>query len=579
MRNLRRQLVVAGVLISLGRWSHALEVVDIVKRNQDAIVLVATYGVDGKPKGIGSGFIVFSTGVVVTNRHVVADAGRLVVQLSNGAYLPVNDVRTDEQHDLALLYLEAQKLPAVALGNSENLLVGERVVAIGHPQGLVNSVSEGIVSAFRETKSGRKIIQTTAAVSPGSSGGPLFNQNGEVIGIVVSTLRSGQSLNFAIPVNDLRGVLARPEPRSLEKLFEGIPKKSTSKDQARNRSSKGPVAKKESAIDRGMREALSGNLDRAKETFRNEVSREGRNSDAWAYLGYVYYLQGQMDEARLAYEPVIREMNEFFMKPHETRDTVAVSDCRPFLPSIREKLGPGGWRVAAATSAAKVYPEDVGARFLASALSLSHEFSVSEAYVASSPVMLANAEAHRAIIRAGLSEMENLVSRLPLGSASRFFVLQVLGEAYLRAGDYEKARVAYRRFTEEFTNDPVSHYLSARALIKTGDGDLAREALRKASEIVDAYAESPPPTYVFGNFEFMRLVGETYCLLGDKGRAKEQYEKLGRLAADYESRAGVLDSKEPTEDDPNPSYGAVTLRGNAGVARNEARSLLKVIFP
>ncbi|HXV10659.1 MAG TPA: DegQ family serine endoprotease [Burkholderiales bacterium] len=158
-------------------------------------------------QGLGSGFIVSRDGYVLTNAHVVRDADEVTVRLTDKREFKAKVIGTDPQTDLAVLKIEASELPTVKLGNSQDIKVGEWVVAIGSPFGFENSVTAGIVSAKgRALPDGTYVpfIQTDVAVNPGNSGGPLFNLKGEVIGInsqIYSRTGGYQGLSFAIPID------------------------------------------------------------------------------------------------------------------------------------------------------------------------------------------------------------------------------------------------------------------------------------------------------------------------------------------------------------------------------------------
>jgi len=158
-------------------------------------------------RGQGSGFIVSSDGLILTNAHVVADAAEVTVKLTDRREFKATVVGSDPQTDVAVLRIDAQDLPTVRLGDSSQVRVGEWVVAIGSPFGFENTVTSGIVSAkSRALPDGTYVpfIQTDVAVNPGNSGGPLFNLKGEVIGInsqIYSSTGGYQGLSFAIPVD------------------------------------------------------------------------------------------------------------------------------------------------------------------------------------------------------------------------------------------------------------------------------------------------------------------------------------------------------------------------------------------
>ena len=157
--------------------------------------------------GMGSGFIVSPDGVILTNAHVVADATEVTVKLTDKREFRAKVIGSDKPSDVAVLKIDATGLPTVKLGSSTNEKVGEWVLAIGSPFGFENSVTSGIVSAkSRSLPDGAYIpfIQTDVAVNPGNSGGPLFNMNGEVIGInsQIFTHTGGyQGLSFAVPID------------------------------------------------------------------------------------------------------------------------------------------------------------------------------------------------------------------------------------------------------------------------------------------------------------------------------------------------------------------------------------------
>jgi serine protease Do len=158
-------------------------------------------------RGHGSGFIVSKEGLILTNAHVVAGASEVTVKLTDRREFRATLLGSDRKTDIAVLKIEAGDLPVVAIGNPDDLRVGEWVLAIGSPFGFDNSVSVGVVSAKgRSLPDGSVVpfIQTDAAVNPGNSGGPLFNARGEVVGInsqIYSQTGGYQGLSFAIPID------------------------------------------------------------------------------------------------------------------------------------------------------------------------------------------------------------------------------------------------------------------------------------------------------------------------------------------------------------------------------------------
>jgi serine protease Do len=158
----------------------------------------------------GSGFVIREDGYLVTNAHVVADAERIQVRLTDGRRFDARLIGLDERVDLALLKIDATGLPVAPLGDSNRTRVGEFVLALGHPFGLEQTVSFGIVSRkgspIQVAAPGFEFIQTDAAVNPGNSGGPLVNMAGEVVGVNSMAAVNG-SIGFAIPVNLVKALL------------------------------------------------------------------------------------------------------------------------------------------------------------------------------------------------------------------------------------------------------------------------------------------------------------------------------------------------------------------------------------
>jgi len=170
-----------------------------------------------RQQGAGSGFVLAPEGMIVTNNHVVEGAKEITVTLADKREYPARVVGRDPKTDIALLRINAtEPLPAVVLGDSERLRVGDWVMAVGNPFGLSNTVTAGIVSA-----KGRVIgagpyddfIQTDASINPGNSGGPLFNLQGEVVGINTAIVAQGQGIGFAVPINQAKALVPQLEAK------------------------------------------------------------------------------------------------------------------------------------------------------------------------------------------------------------------------------------------------------------------------------------------------------------------------------------------------------------------------------
>jgi len=201
----------------------SLDSPSIVARVSPAVVLIK--GESGSGTVLGSGLIVSPDGKIATNLHVIRDLKTAGVQLASGEIFDaVSVLAFDDRKDLAIVKIAGFDLPTVDLGNLNDVKTGERVVAIGSPLGLKGSVTTGVVSAIRDDPfgSGAKVIQTDASVNPGNSGGPLLNDRAQAIGVVTFKVKQGgqgEGLNFAMPINYVRGMLDDlQKPMSLEEL-------------------------------------------------------------------------------------------------------------------------------------------------------------------------------------------------------------------------------------------------------------------------------------------------------------------------------------------------------------------------
>ncbi len=206
---------------SLGSCAHAPKPAqpqkftpkEIVARSTSAIVRV-----EAGPDKVGTGFVVESSGLIVTNLHVVAGESKIAIRFSDGSVVPVLRIAAlDADRDLVLLDVDpVQKLPILTLGDSDLLAAGDAIIAIGNPLGVLDySVSNGLISSVRKLGPELTVLQISAPISQGSSGGPLFNQFGDVVGVTTAIITAGQNLNLAVPSNYLKPLLAQPTPTTM----------------------------------------------------------------------------------------------------------------------------------------------------------------------------------------------------------------------------------------------------------------------------------------------------------------------------------------------------------------------------
>lgn len=252
----------------------------IFRENNPAVVVVASLDREGKPMGIGSGFIVREDGVIVTNYHVINMAADIKIKIGSRVTNVEGLLHVDPENDIAILKVEGEGYPKVKIGDAHKAQVGEKVYAIGSPKGLENTISEGILSGIRDVDSERKILQMTAAISPGSSGGPVFNSRGEVIGIATFLIAETQNLNFAMPINLITAGLSKKElvsPQDACKLDFN-----------------------ETAscwLYQGLAYGSIGQHDRAADAFRRALNIDSKKVETYVNLGISYANMGKYEEA------------------------------------------------------------------------------------------------------------------------------------------------------------------------------------------------------------------------------------------------------------------------------------------
>jgi S1-C subfamily serine protease len=213
---------VFALLLLFPTASAALELPELMERTKPAVALVTVYDSSGHVLATGTGFCVSPNGRFVTNVHVVEHAARATLTLADGRVVAVSGLLDqDPAADVAILQAAGGGFPALELGDSRALVTGQEVVVVGSPEGLSTTLSTGIVAAIRDggvTDPGvpeqRESyaswhIQITAPISPGSSGSPVLTRDGRVVGVAVGGYRTGQNLNFCVPIELARALLDR----------------------------------------------------------------------------------------------------------------------------------------------------------------------------------------------------------------------------------------------------------------------------------------------------------------------------------------------------------------------------------
>ncbi|MEO5857763.1 MAG: trypsin-like peptidase domain-containing protein [Pyrinomonadaceae bacterium] len=256
---------------------------ELVKRVKPSSVSIETFNSRGETVSRGSGFFV-ANDRIITNRHVIERSNRVVITLVDGKKFVAKGVlAVDGEGDLALLQVDvpshlARPLPIVARVPQE----GESIVVIGNPFGLEGSVSDGIVSAVREISGYGKIIQITAPISPGSSGSPVVNMYGQVVGVATLQAAEGQSLNFAVPAERI----AQLKVNELQTIA------ALSADTQRNKR-----ANAERSYSQGVAQLSRDDYTRALPFFERAAELDSNYAEAWYQAGFTYGALGRHQDA------------------------------------------------------------------------------------------------------------------------------------------------------------------------------------------------------------------------------------------------------------------------------------------
>ncbi|HEX8653405.1 MAG TPA: tetratricopeptide repeat-containing serine protease family protein [Pyrinomonadaceae bacterium] len=268
---------------------------DLIRRVKPSVVAVVTYNAKNEALTSGSGFFI-RPGQVVTNLHVIDGAHHAEVRTfdGKGKIYPVQGMLDiDEEGDLAILSLNVPQDRARSLDLSSTIPEeGESIFVIGNPLRLEGSISDGIVSAVREVPSLGKIIQITAPISHGNSGSPLFNMQGQVVGVVTMKIVNGQNINLAL---------------SASRVMELQPGKLSTFDDmaARNKSGVQSEALAEWWYRNGLNSLWLGNYDSALGYFENAVNKNPARAEAWIQVGYCKVKQGKNNDAIRAYQKAL----------------------------------------------------------------------------------------------------------------------------------------------------------------------------------------------------------------------------------------------------------------------------------
>jgi Tfp pilus assembly protein PilF len=300
-RNIFVLLIVASILIIFSTLVFASESLpSLIKSIRPSVVIVFTYDNIGEFLKLGSGFFISQNGDIITNYHVLEGSSSAEIKTSDGKIYPITYiVAEDEQSDIIRLSVDIPSKYVHSLSLSATVPeVGERILVYGSPLGLEKTVSDGIISAIREVPGYGKLIQITAPISPGSSGSPVLNMKGEVIGIATFQFIEGQNLNFAIPGERIANLILSKEKKTLtsEELFGQEEKNKKDSDYAYE------------AYDKALYFIDKREYEKALPYLEIAIKTDVSSLKAWTYfnIGYCYGELNSYTKAIEAYKQAIR---------------------------------------------------------------------------------------------------------------------------------------------------------------------------------------------------------------------------------------------------------------------------------
>lgn len=277
-------LTIFALIFAFANAAFAQDILPLlVKKVKPSAVAIETFDSKGRTISRGSGFFI-APDQVITNRHVIERASSVVIHLNDGKKYPVSGViAVDGEGDIAVLRVELPGVFVQPLAITQQIpQEGESIVVIGNPFGLEGSISNGIVSAVRDFPGYGKIIQITAPISPGSSGSPVVNMSGQVIGVATLQAAEGQSLNFAVPSERIAN-LKIGELKSFDAL--------------RTESAENKRAAAERFYSQGLGQLSRDDYAKAAPLFEKAVAIDPEYAEAWYQAGYAYGMLGKHDLA------------------------------------------------------------------------------------------------------------------------------------------------------------------------------------------------------------------------------------------------------------------------------------------
>jgi tetratricopeptide (TPR) repeat protein len=436
----------------------------LIKKVEPSIVSIVIVNREGNIAGQGSGFFVNPAGDIITSRHVLEGASRAFLVTSVGKRYGIEKVLAeDPEGDVIRVStdLEGDKVQSLSI-SSTYPETGERVLVIGTPLGLDKTVSDGIVSAIREVPGFGKIVQITAPISPGSSGSPVVNMKGEVIGIATFFVVAGQNLNFAIPA---------------ERILKLMPGKGESLSEREDRRSDEVRSSVEGVYATGLRYLWVEEYDKALAHFLEVVKQNPNHAEAFFQIGYCLGKLGKYPQAIESYQQALR------IKPDDVdthnnlcvaygmtgRYAEAITSCQKALqikPDFAEPYNNMGW----ALERVGRYPEAIES--CRQAIRLKPDFGLAHYNLGNSYFALKQykeaMESYKQAIRIKFDYAEGHLN---------------LGAAYNQMGRYEEAIESYRQAIRLKPDLSEAHLNLGMTYLKTGDRGSALQEYKALKEL------------------------------------------------------------------------------------------------
>ncbi|MGC2237023.1 MAG: trypsin-like peptidase domain-containing protein [Pyrinomonadaceae bacterium] len=451
--NFSKILIISILLSACATLAAAQDFLpELVKRIKPSAVAIETFDAKGASLARGSGFFI-SGDKVITNRHVIEKSSRVEVHLMNGSkYAAKGVLAIDGEGDLALLQVDVPKELAVPLPLVQSApLEGESIVVIGNPFGLEGSVSNGIVSAVREIPGYGKIIQITAPISPGSSGSPVVNMRGQVIGVATLQAAEGQSLNFAVPSERISQLKAG-ELQTFASISAEAQKNKRSAAQSLYSQGLGILSRDEYA--------------RALPFFEKAVDIDPNYAEAWYQAGFCFGMLGRHAEALKASRQAAR------LRPEWAQTFVNIGASSFALGQYKDAS-------EAYRQASKLDTDNADIQY-ALGLSLNKLGKTDEEILAYRRALYIKPDYSNVIEQLGLAYFKQKRYAESLASFEQLKTYKpdaktynYLGESYYELGKTEESVDAFNNAVSYNSNYERARFNLGRAYLKLGDRDMA----------------------------------------------------------------------------------------------------------